>query len=443
MVVLIRFSKAMALSAVLSIAPATAAEPSSAASDWFDDTPSSLSGGTVPTGQSALIDNPFAGSEVLTREDRDWIETAQKSLSHESTEFDLSGVTGTGHAGAQAEAQAFFDHLKSTDQTLKDMQSARAKSNAYGEVTTLVFASLSLEGEGLADLLEAASVMPGTAVVFRGLPEGMKFSQGIAWLQQMAAQHDPMPNIMLDPTLFRRHNIQSVPTVVMLEEATVVGHERDELARVAGLTDPAWLAERVERGERGDLGNKGPVAAVEERDLIEVMQERVMAIDWEAKKEQAIERFWSNQDFLWLPTANQPRTRRIDPRVYVTEDITDADGQVLVAQGTYINPLELRPFTQAVVVFDPLDRKQVELLDRMLPTIASREGVQTTTLIATQFDRLEGWDSYRSVTDHFDAPVYLLTSDIVQRFELERIPSVITSDGQAFVVEELTQGGQP
>ncbi|TDX26798.1 glycyl-tRNA synthetase beta chain [Modicisalibacter xianhensis] len=393
---------------------------------------------------SQLIDNPFAGERALVQSDQDWIDSAQENLSRESSAFDFSDITGTDRAGAQAEAQAFFDQLKDTDQTLKDMKASRAKSDAYREVKTLVFASLSLDGQGLDDLLEAASQMPETAVVFRGLPDGMKFSEGIAWLQQMAAQYDPMPNIMLDPTLFRRHNIQSVPTIVMLDApSSNDSAKRAEVARVAGLTDPHWLAERVERGQGGDLGNKGPLAPVEERDLIEVMQERVMAIDWEAKKEQAIERFWSNQNFLWLPTANQPRTRRIDPRVYVTEDITDAEGQVLVAQGTYINPLDLRPFTQAVVVFDPLDRKQVELLDEMLPEIAKREGVQSTTLIATQFDSLDGWDSYRSVTDHFEAPVYLLTPDIVQRFEIERLPSVITSDGKAFVVEELTKGSRP
>ena len=79
----------------------------------------------------------------------------------------------------------------------------------------------------------------------------------------------------------------------------------------------------------------------------------------------------------------------------------------------------------------------------LLTLIAKREGVQSTTLIATQFDSLDGWDSYRSVTDHFEAPVYLLTPDIVQRFEIERLPSVITSDGKAFVVEELTKGSRP
>ncbi|MBZ3672433.1 hypothetical protein JT305_10545 [Salmonella enterica subsp. enterica serovar Senftenberg] len=111
----------------------------------------------------------------------------------------------------------------------------------------------------------------------------------------------------------------------------------------------------------------------------------------------------------------------------ITSDISTPDGTVLLTRVT-INPLcdpkevckhGTRPFTQAVVVFDPLDKKQMELLAKKLPEIKLEPGVQRITYIATEFDKDKGWDSYKSVTDNFDAPVYLLTPDLITRFELE------------------------
>jgi conjugal transfer pilus assembly protein TraW len=58
-------------------------------------------------------------------------------------------------------------------------------------------------------------------------------------------------------------------------------------------------------------------------------------------------------------------------------------------------------------------------------------------LIATQFDRLDGWGSYRKVTDQFNSAVYKLTPDLISRFEIEYVPTVITSENKHFVIEEL------
>ncbi|MHB4491971.1 hypothetical protein ACYB5X_25510 [Klebsiella pneumoniae] len=134
----------------------------------------------------------------------------------------------------------------------------------------------------------------------------------------------------------------------------------------------------------------------------------------------------------------------------ITSDISTPDGTVFAHAGDVINPLcdpkevckpGTRPFTQAVVVFDPLDKKQMELLAKKLPEIKQEPGVQRITYIATEFDKDKGWDSYKSVTDNFDAPVYLLTPDLITRFELEHTPSIITARGKKFVVRELAEEG--
>jgi conjugal transfer pilus assembly protein TraW len=354
--------------------------------------------------------------------------------------FSDPGVLNNPHASAgRQEAEDLLSQLRQSNDTIKQMSQQKAAQKTYQNIEFIIFASLSLQGEGLEDILEIASTRPEAIVVFRGIPEGMKINEAVAGLQQLAASYDPMPNVVLDPTLFERHHVTAVPTIIKLSlENTLDPKNREALARVEGLTDPAWLEERVERGETGNLGVRGPLAEIGERNLIEVMKERVAKIDWTAKGEQAKKRFWYNQDFHWLPPATRSRTRQLDPSVYVTQDITDEDGKVLVAEGTTVNPLDLVPFTQALVVFDPLDHRQMKLLDEALPGLRDQPGVKRLTFIATQFDPAEGWDNYKSVTDHFEAPVYLLTPDLIERFELEFTPSVITSDGENFVIRELT-----
>lgn len=51
-------------------------------------------------------------------------------------------------------------------------------------------------------------------------------------------------------------------------------------------------------------------------------------------------------------------------------------------------------------------------------------------------------DSYKKISDHFDAPIYLLTPDLISRFELEYTPSVITAKGGKFIVRELFEVGE-
>lgn len=115
-------------------------------------------------------------------------------------------------------------------------------------------------------------------------------------------------------------------------------------------------------------------------------------------------------------------------------------------KGEVINPLcahgeECKPgtrqFTQVDYHFDPLDKKQMQLLAELVPKVQQERGVQRITYIATQFERDSGWDSYKHVTDTVDAPVYLLTPDVVNRFQVEYTPTVITAQGNNFLVREF------
>lgn len=326
---------------------------------------------------------------------------------------------------ARIKAREFYNQIKG-----KQAEKLNLPNDKKASGRIVFFASFSLGDEELDEILYAASNTDDSMVVFRGLRNEKDFARSVQDIQKIASSHSPIPNVIIDPTLFRDYSVSKVPTIVYLDE-----EKKSEIARVSGLSDANWLSQKVRYGKEGDHGVRGPVEGISERDLIEVMQDKVANIDWASKKEQAINNFWKGQESIYLRRAERSRVRYLDPSIIISNDINDANGNVIIQKGVTINPLELKSFNQAVIVFDPVDPKQVDLVSQKIEKI--RDSYQRITLIATQFDKLDGWKSYRKVTDHFNSAVYKLTPDLLSRFEIEYVPTVITSENKHFVIEEL------
>lgn len=302
---------------------------------------------------------------------------------------------------------------------------------------TLLFASHSLGTASLRDLLVTASLDPEAVVVFRGIPDESKdVMAAMVEVHRLGAEMDPMPNVILDPTLFRTYNITTVPTIVQLERVSKEG-ENVEVARVSGMTTTEWLKRQIAIGKTGDLGPRGPVEEISERDLIEVIKERVLAIDWNEKKEGAQARYWKNQRFVSLPVAPKTNVRRIDAAVAAREDILTHDGQVVAKKGVKVNPLAIRKWTQALVIFDPTIESQWKRIGPEIERLKNQPEVKKIVVIASEFDRQSGWDGYNDAVNRLNLPLYQLTPDIQRRFGIRVVPSVVTADDTHFIVKEL------
>lgn len=304
---------------------------------------------------------------------------------------------------------------------------ARQASRPGGPVW--IFVSRSLGEQALREILEV-SARTGAAVVFRGIPKGTKLPQGFHDLYAMARDMEPKPNVMLDPVLWRKWKIDVAPTLAVGRRGAAA-----PVALVRGLTNPDWIRRRVAGGARGDLGRHGPTAEPSEPDLIEVIKAKVLAYDWRAAKERAVKRYWRRVPMIELPAATEPRTRTISLAVRVQEDITDANGQVIVREGEIIDPMEQRPFTLRLLVFDATRPEQVAWAAK---TYAGARDV----LIATRMDREEGWKGLRRVQEKVGGPVYLLTADVRSRFRIERVPTIVraATDGRRVLIEEQVPG---
>ncbi|QBC29922.1 conjugal transfer protein [Methylomonas sp. LW13] len=290
---------------------------------------------------------------------------------------------------------------------------------------TLLFVSFSLGDSALKSIFEEAAGRDDVLLVFRGPKPGQKLPALMADLKRLLKGIDPLPNIIIDPTRFQRWSVSSVPDIVV---------EQDDKARlhVRGVSSLSWLDEQIKAGKQGDLGALGDVGEITEIDLLEEIKRRMAAIDWKQKQQQAIARFWEQQKFEDLPTAQADRDRIVDLTITASRDLVAPNGQLIIHAGQTVNPLDKMPFGLCLKVFDATVPAQVELIQ-----CQSCQNKQARVMyLATALPRQSGWDSLQRLETALQAPVYLLTPDVRSRFQLQQVPAIVEQVGNQLVVRE-------
>ncbi|EGV16251.1 TrbC family F-type conjugative pilus assembly protein [Thiocapsa marina] len=377
----------------------------------------------------ALLSAPTASAQSSERADlralRDQVGAIQEAVSGTALPDWLrnppDASAGAGEALGAAERERM--HRLATAQ-MPALPDAQATATATPTQTITLLVSRALGAAALRDIF-ASAARPEVRVVFRGVAEGeplMDFMRGIhAELEGL----DPMPAVALDPTPFREAGAAAVPLMIL-------SGPDGEIARVAGLSDPAWLQAQVAAGRTGDLGVRGPVETISEPDMLEEIARRVAALDLAALREQALARYWRSAVFEHLPAAREPRTRVIDPIIEAKADIALPDGTLLVRSGERLNPLDRLAFGLRLVVFDPTEPGQIRTARRL----GESAGALRPVYLATRLDREAGWEGFHALEDALDEPVYLLTADVRERFALERVPASVESADRVFLVRE-------
>lgn len=298
----------------------------------------------------------------------------------------------------------------------------------------VVFASWSLPKNTLNNYM-ARSSQGDVLVLFRGIGEGDTLKDFYLRFVDYAPQDgqgDP-PNVALDPTWFTAHSVTVAPTIVALRDGQPV-------ARATGDVSVDWvIAQGEEVSEDGaplELGQRGEVHEIAERDLIEEMQDRVLAIDWDAKRKAAIAGFWDHQPrFVALPVAEETRTWEWQSTFVVPTDIVDHEGRVLVPAGHTYSPFDQVPLPKTIIIFDAQDEEQVALVRGIVEGL--REKTKPFVLITTRVDRSDGWQFMSDLEQGFLSPVYVLYEDLAKALGLKAIPSVVRGEGSRVFITEI------
>lgn len=287
-----------------------------------------------------------------------------------------------------------------------------------------IFVSMSMPAQELKAAAEEASATK-SSLVFRGVERGGDTGTITRRLYATVKNIKPIPGAVIDPLLFTRFNVQAVPTMIETN-----GDSETRIAR--GLPGFAWMSKQ----DAGDLGQRGPVFDITEPDMIEEMQRRMSEFDWEKEKKRAIDNFWAQQkDSINLPVAEKNRERRIDTSIVSTQDIFHPDGRLIIKKGQTINPQALMPMRHAYILFDATNKKQVEIAKKIGDELLAKQ--KPVVYLFSKMDTENGWDHYNQTTELMNAPIYKLNKTIIERFQIQSLPSVVEGQGDTILVREI------
>lgn len=292
-----------------------------------------------------------------------------------------------------------------------------------------IFISQAMPARELRDLVETYRGRDDVALILRGMRNDQRLGDIHSWvyrLMQPVSEGMSVPNIQIDPEHYTALGVQEVPAVARYSDEGALE------AYALGVTSVDWLESMVRSGRSGNLGVYGPVVPVAEVDLIEMLMTRAQDYDWDAAKERALGRYWTNLERHEIPTVTRHRVRELDPTFVVQQTVSAPDGTVLAFEGERINPLEHIDFGQTLVFVNPAEAAQLEWLADL---IESHEG-RRLTIMATQLNQVGDFEGYSELVNSVGRMIFKLPEDVRARFHIERVPAVVTQTGSVFRIEE-------
>ena len=320
--------------------------------------------------------------------------------------------------------------------------------------------SFSLADNILKDYLREAKLL-GAKVLLRGLvQESFKLTQERIKHLLFTGDHPDdslLVGIGIDPVIYRTVGAGEVPALVFVKDekflvasgSSSVAHLLTLLSNEHGGVTP-W-AEWFERRHRGFLQG-GPTeeappllptiernvtvladvrgAHIAERDMIDVMKERVAKADWsdiQRRSGEALKRQFAKGPGLALPHVEVSRVVLVDPTVEYPDDIKDpTTNTVLIKAGTKINPFDKVRWIRTLVFFDGTSSAQVDWVQQYLKA----HDPKFVKLIISDGD-------VQKVMDQLHQRVYWANPLLVSRMGVGAVPSVVSQLGRNLRVEEV------
>jgi conjugal transfer pilus assembly protein TraW len=361
--------------------------------------------------------------QSVAQAEEDWLTRSQHILDRLEGQPRPAWLDSNPHqAEANRQALDIVNASKSKAQAvMPDGLAAHPKSKPV----RVMFVSFSLGEPVLKGIFEEASGQEDVLLVFRGPKPGQKLPGFFADLKALLKDIDPVPNIVIDPTRFQRWKVTTVPEIVVEAQGRA-------LLRVEGVSSLDWVKSRQNTGRQGDLGRFGEVYEIAEIDLLEAIKSRLATLDGPRMRQQAIARFWEKRQFEVLPEVREDRDRTIDLTVTAPRDLMAPNGNLIIRAGHTVNPLNQMAFGLCLIVFDATQKPQLDTVKHL----SCRDKNARVLYLATQLSRQDGWEGLKNLETTLDAPVYLLTPDVRQRFQLQQVPAVVEQAGNRIVVRE-------
>ena len=304
-----------------------------------------------------------------------------------------------------------------------------------GDIRYVVYLSLGMPDQefdqamkAIKDRDDAFGVISGLAGKDHSIPDTMKLLYK-RWLKANP-DSEVAPLVYLDPTLFTDHAVEVVPTIIRFDG-------QEPTLTVKGMLNIDWVDERFELGKRGNIGQQGQIYEIAEENFMETIKRRMADIDGEKMQEEAVGRFWGHQKFSKLPLAEETASFMVDLSFTVNDDVQLPNGDYLAKRGDKINPLDMLPFQRVGIVFDGSDPAQVAWANKEVERAMKNKALPI--LMTTDLDISEdGWEAFEALNNSIPGyPVKMAVAPVIQRFQVEKVPSRFEQDGKMIRVTEF------
>ncbi len=194
------------------------------------------------------------------------------------------------------------------------------------------------------------------------------------------------------------------------------------------------IATQVGLAHAEDLGVIGKTYDIAERDLIEVIKNKLRHMEktGELAKRQAeyknrvmsgIEHPRPIPGIQATQTAN---THYYDPSIVTDKDIADATGKILYPRGTRVNPLDYIGWNKYLLFVDARDQKQLDMSKRIMAT--SDKPVKLVLVAGEPLNLMRKWKKQ----------VYYDQGGILaRRFAITQVPAIVRQEGRRLRIDEL------
>lgn len=183
-----------------------------------------------------------------------------------------------------------------------------------------------------------------------------------------------------------------------------------------------------------DLGTVGPTYDIAERDLIEVIKDKLsrmertgelarMQDDYRRRVVDGIER---PKPIPGIRPTETTRTFYIDPTRTLDRNVVDEEGKVLFAAGTRVNPFDYDRMSKTLLFFDARSKEHVAFAKRFMAE--SKMPVKPILVGGEPLKLMRAWK--REV-------FYDQGGALTRRFSIAQSPAVVSQEGKRLRVDEL------
>lgn len=183
-----------------------------------------------------------------------------------------------------------------------------------------------------------------------------------------------------------------------------------------------------------DLGVIGPVYPIAEPSLLEVILSKLreaeatgvlarLQRDTQANAKRGIE---EPAPVARITKTTKARSFYYDPGIVVPYAITDADGKLIVAPGTKVNPLDTVSLSKALLFIDARDAAQVGRAGNILDERGGKVKVILTG------------GSYLDLMRRWKRPVfYDQQGTLTEKLGIRHVPALVSQEGRRLRIDEL------